>query len=197
MTENVLTDAQQKIINATRELLNDRSVGELRMRDIAEASGLAAASVYGHFKGKDELLQALWEVEAAELAKRYEIALQTATTGVGGMVAFGYTIFSDFTGYARSRARAVEFLMNSRSGEVAKSALAREHHQLRTLLLNSLQRTFPGIPLRRAKLLADLTLTITSGIALAHLYGGNSADPDELFGQWLELLELSVNYLEG
>ncbi|MCK4594804.1 TetR/AcrR family transcriptional regulator [bacterium] len=197
MTENVLTDAQLKIINATRELLNDRSVGELRMRDIAEASGLAAASVYGHFKGKDELLRALWEVEAAELAKRYEIALQTVTTGVGGMVAFGYTIFSDFTGYARSRARAVEFLMSSRSGEVAKSALAREHHQLRMLLLNSLQRTFPGIPLRRARLLADLTLAITSGIALAHLYGSNSADPDELFGQWLELLELSVNYLEG
>lgn len=196
MMENALTDAQLKVINATRGLLDDRSVGELRMRDIAEASGLASASVYDHFKGKDELLLALWEVEAVELAKRYEMALQTATKGVGGMVAFGYTVFSNFAGYARSRARAMEFLLNSRSGGTAKSALARGHQQLRALLLNSLQRTFPGISLRRARLLADLTLAITSGIALAYLYGGNSADPDELFGQWLELLELSVNYLE-
>jgi AcrR family transcriptional regulator len=195
MTEGPPTEVQLRILHAARGLLENRSVGELRMRDIAAASSLAASSVYGHFKNKDELLRALWGLEASELAERFERTLQTAAGGVGGMVAFGYTVFSDFAGYARNRARTVEFLLNSRYGEAAKSALAGGHHQLRALLVNALQRTFPGIQLTRAKRLADLTLAVTSGLALAHLYGGNVEDPDELFGQWLELLELSVNSL--
>jgi AcrR family transcriptional regulator len=186
---------QLRILGAARGLLENRSVGELRMRDIARAGGLAPASVYDHFRGKDELLRALWQLEAADLAERFERALETAAEGVGGMVAFGYTVFSDFSGYARSRARTVEFLMDSRFGGTAGDALARGHRQLRALLVSALERTFPGVPLRRAEALADLTLAVTSGLALAHLYGGNERDPDELFGQWLELLELSVAHL--
>ena len=195
MTEP-FTETQLRILGAARGLLEQRSVGELRMRDIARAGGLSPASVYDHFRGKDDLLRALWQLEAADLAERFERALETAAVGVGGMVAFGYTVFSDFAGYARSRARTVEFLLDSRSGGTAKTALARGHHQLRALLVSALQRSFPGIPLRRAKALSDLTLAVTSGLALAHLYGGNELDPDELFGQWLELLELSVDYLK-
>ncbi|MCX7021585.1 MAG: helix-turn-helix domain containing protein [bacterium] len=196
MTADAFTETQLRILGAARGLLEHRSVGELRMRDIARAGGLAPASMYDHFRGKDGLLQALWQLEATDLADRFERALETAAEGVGGMVAFGYTIFSDFAGYARSRARTVEFLLDSRFGATAKDALVRGHHQLRALLVNALQRTFPGIPLRRAKALSDLTLAITSGLALAHLYGGNELDPDELFGQWLELLELSAAYLK-
>ncbi|OGD72326.1 MAG: hypothetical protein A2Y64_00445 [Candidatus Coatesbacteria bacterium RBG_13_66_14] len=196
MTEKPFTETQMRILGAARGLLEHRSVGELRMRDIARAGGLAPASVYDHFRGKDELLRGLWELEAADLAERFERALETAAEGVGGMVAFGYAVFSDFSGYARSRARTVEFLLDSRFGGTAKDALIRGHHQLRALLLNALQRTFPGIPLQRAKAFSDLTLAITSGLALAHLYGGNELDPDELFGQWLELLESSVARLK-
>jgi AcrR family transcriptional regulator len=196
MTEKPLTQTQLRILCAARGLLEHRSVGELRMRDIARAGGLSPASVYDHFRGKDDLLRALWQLEAADLAERFERALETAAVGVGGMVAFGYTVFSDFAGYARSRARTVEFLLDSRSGGTAKTALALGHHQLRALLVSALQRSFPGIPLRRAKALSDLTLAVTSGLALAHLYGGNELGPDELFGQWLELLELSVDYLK-
>jgi len=196
MTEKPLTETQMRILGAARGLLEHRSVGELRMRDIARAGGLAPASVYDHFRGKDDLLRALWQIEAADLARRFERALETAADGVEGMVAFGYAVFSDFAGYAGSRARTVEFLLDSRFGGTAKDALVRGHHQLRALLVSALQRTFPGIPLRRAKALSDLTLAVTSGLALAHLYGGNELDPDVLFGQWLELLELSVTHLK-
>jgi AcrR family transcriptional regulator len=197
MTEGAFTETQMRILGAARGLLEQRSVGELRVRDIARAAGLAPASVYDHFRGKDDLLRALWRLEAADLAERFERALETAADGVDGMVAFGYAVFSDFAGYARSRARTVEFLLDSRFGGTARDALVRGHHQLRALLLNALQRSFPGIPLQRAKALSDLTLAVTSGLALAHLYGGNELDSDELFGQWLELLDMSSAHLKG
>jgi len=166
---STFTETQLRILGAARGLLEHRSVGELRMRDIARAGGLSPASVYDHFRGKDDLLRALWQLEATDLTSAIERALETAAVGVGGMVAFGYTVFSDFAGYARSRARTIEFLLDSRSGGTAKTALALGHHQLRALLVSALQRSFPGIPLRRAKALSDLTLAVTSGLALAHL----------------------------
>jgi AcrR family transcriptional regulator len=61
-------DTKQRILNAAIDLFATRGFHESSMRDIAAVVGIRAASLYSHFKSKDEILQTILELYRDEIA---------------------------------------------------------------------------------------------------------------------------------
>jgi len=53
---------QDQIAEAALEMLGTHGVGELSMADIARRVGLVPSAIYRHFRGKDEVLDAVLEL---------------------------------------------------------------------------------------------------------------------------------------
>jgi len=52
---------RDRIINAAIILFSDKGYSKISMRDIAEKVGIKAASLYNHFKSKEEILHTLYD----------------------------------------------------------------------------------------------------------------------------------------
>ena len=71
--------ARERIISVAETLFNKQGFDGASMRDIAAASGMQPASMYYHFKSKEELLWAVWEKGGVELLNRVNDAIAPAT----------------------------------------------------------------------------------------------------------------------
>jgi AcrR family transcriptional regulator len=74
------TPTREKIDRKAMELFVSQGVTETTIRDIAGASGIAEGALYRHYRGKDELILALFERHYAAFAERLE-GLQAAQRG--------------------------------------------------------------------------------------------------------------------
>src|SRR5512136_1147155 len=52
---------RQRILEAATRLIVERGVGGLRIRDVARLVGIREGSLYNHYTGRDELIQAIFE----------------------------------------------------------------------------------------------------------------------------------------
>jgi AcrR family transcriptional regulator len=71
---------REKIDRNAMELFVSQGVTETTIRDITGASGIAEGALYRHYRGKDELILALFERHYAAFAERLE-GLQAAQRG--------------------------------------------------------------------------------------------------------------------
>ena len=56
-----IVGTKEKIINAAIFLFSDKGYSKVSVRDIAKEVGIKAASLYGHFKSKEDILHSLYE----------------------------------------------------------------------------------------------------------------------------------------
>lgn len=63
-----MENTKQKIIYVSLTLFSDKGYEGVSMRDIAGAVGIKAASLYKHFKSKDDIFNSIMD----EMSKRYE-----------------------------------------------------------------------------------------------------------------------------
>jgi AcrR family transcriptional regulator len=71
--------AKARIISEAETLFNKQGFDGASMRDIAAAAEMQPASVYYHFKSKEELLWAVWEKGGIELLNRVNDAIADKT----------------------------------------------------------------------------------------------------------------------
>jgi len=77
-------DLRAALVSAGLELLKDRSVDDLSLREVARKVGVSATAVYRHFPDKQALLYALCEQGAAQLARVQQDAMEGAGGGQAG-----------------------------------------------------------------------------------------------------------------
>jgi len=63
-----INPTKERIIFESLNLFSQKGYDGVSMRDIAAAVGIKGASIYNHFKGKEEILQAIF----SEMTKRYD-----------------------------------------------------------------------------------------------------------------------------
>jgi AcrR family transcriptional regulator len=74
------TPTRERIERKAMELFVAQGVAETTIRDIAEAADIAEGALYRHYRGKDELILALFQQHYAAFAERLE-ALQMGHRG--------------------------------------------------------------------------------------------------------------------
>lgn len=67
-------NARDRILDAAFELFSERGFSETSVRDIANAVDIKAASIYNHFTGKQELLDALIERETRYVEEKLRVS---------------------------------------------------------------------------------------------------------------------------
>lgn len=56
-TRRTITGTRERVLDASARIFRSRGYAETTMNDIAEATGIKAASIYYHFKSKDEIVE--------------------------------------------------------------------------------------------------------------------------------------------
>jgi AcrR family transcriptional regulator len=51
---------RERILEAATRIIEERGVGALRIREVARAAGIREGSIYNHFKGRDEIVRAIF-----------------------------------------------------------------------------------------------------------------------------------------
>jgi AcrR family transcriptional regulator len=89
---------KQEIVDAAWRLARERGLGNWSLRDVAEAVGMRAPSLYVYFDSKNALYDAMFAEGNAELVRRGEAALATAGPGAApaDVMLAGATMFVDF-----------------------------------------------------------------------------------------------------
>lgn len=72
---------KEKIIYESLNLFSENGYEGVSMRDIAAAVGIKGASIYNHFKGKEDIFHAI----IIEMAKRYDVAAAELRIPTGDM----------------------------------------------------------------------------------------------------------------
>lgn len=72
MEEKTMT-TKEKILNISLRLFSEKGYDGVSMREIAAEVGIKGASIYSHFAGKQDILEAIF----TEMTKRYERAAAT------------------------------------------------------------------------------------------------------------------------
>src|SRR4051794_33494339 len=81
------TTPRETLLEAALQLLEKRSPGALRVRDLAEAAGKSTMAVYTHFGSKQALLEQLYLYAFSHLEQRLKAAPATGNPE-GELVAF-------------------------------------------------------------------------------------------------------------
>lgn len=74
-------NAKNRILDAAFQLFSERGFSETSMRDIAKKVDIKAASLYNHFTGKQELLDALIERETRYVEDKLRVSGAMASPG--------------------------------------------------------------------------------------------------------------------
>ncbi len=67
-----MTYAKKKFADTLKQLMKQKTLKEVRVREIVELSGLSRQSFYNNFQDKYELAKYVWESETFHMIKAYE-----------------------------------------------------------------------------------------------------------------------------
>jgi AcrR family transcriptional regulator len=88
-------DAQRRLFEAAREVINEEGMTGLRVEDVARRAGLAVGTFYIYFDGKDDLFAKLVVEYTGRLRDRMQAAY-ASTTELPDRFAHGLVAYLDF-----------------------------------------------------------------------------------------------------
>lgn len=113
-----MTSTKEKIIYESLNLFSQKGYEGISMRDIAAAVGIKGASIYNHFKGKEEIFYAI----ITKMSNRYDMAVASIPVPSGAMeeiVEFYINITSEHL-YELSKALLLFFLKDDFASKFRK-----------------------------------------------------------------------------
>lgn len=108
-------DLRPALITAARTILQNQDTDALSLRSIASAIGVSHMAPYAHFKGKEELLQAVAGSGYEELANNMLLVQQKHPKIRGRMLAFHYGV--EYIQFAMTNPNLYRLMMNQIDSE--------------------------------------------------------------------------------
>jgi AcrR family transcriptional regulator len=153
---------RDEIIESAKQLLAARGYENMNMRGIAKGAGIKAASIYNHFRNKDEIIYRLILDGRLELANRIQCEIDKYETPFEKIMAY-YDAFIKF-GFENKEYYKIMF-MNSYPAEAmrgVKDDIAREIEPgLKTL--SRLIAEYSGLPANESMTFAESLFHMTHG----------------------------------
>jgi AcrR family transcriptional regulator len=147
-TRTANPDAQRRLIEAAREVVNERGMTGLRVEDVARRAGLSVGTFYLYFEGKDDLFAKLVVEYTGRLRERMQAAYAktpakttASTTDLANRFERGLIAYLDFVeenekGFLHFRdAGAIE----TNAGRLSTWAMHQHAEDLKPLLVEGIE----------------------------------------------------------
>jgi len=147
-----LADRRARIVETAAILFIEKGFHQTGMRDIAGHAGISLGNLYNHFKGKEDIIAAIAEVEAESLEPLLEPLEQAETPDLDVLSRFvsDYFALTSTPAYAALSAEIIAELF--RNPDIAQSFEA-----TRLRLINAVERCLaPGLGTLDAELVVSL-----------------------------------------
>jgi AcrR family transcriptional regulator len=164
---------RQLLVSVGRELFTERGYAATSIEDIIQRAGVARGALYHHFRGKDALFRAVYDVVQAEIASRVVVAALSGHEPWAGVRA-GLSEFLDACLEPEFRRIVVLDSVPVLAQDVWDGGI--EHNELpmlRSVLAPIVETFLPGVPVE------PLVHVALGGLYGAALYIARSSDPGE------------------
>lgn len=134
-----LAERRDHIVETAAVLFIEKGFHQTGMRDIAGRAGISLGNLYNHFKGKEEIIAAIADVEAEALDPILEPLEQAEAPGEAALSGFVDTYFAltSTPAYAALSAEIIAELFRNPD-------IARSFETTRLRLINAVRRSLPA-----------------------------------------------------
>ena len=138
MEEQNLSTSKQAILDAAQELLGQYGYAGLSMRELAQASGLAKATIYHYFHDKEEIFRQVMERDMRLVHEHIVAAIENETSACGKLQAFIATYFA----LVHERRTSIMSVMReiSKHKELFREVICAHRHTHLSPLMNLIQQ---------------------------------------------------------
>jgi AcrR family transcriptional regulator len=165
-------DLRSAAIREGLQLLEERGVDEISLREIARRAGVSATALYRHFPDKDALLAALAEEGLAVLGGEQQAAAEAAGGGVAGFNATGRA----YVRFALAHPALFRLIFAKGVKRAAPDWCEKDDDAMRLLLKNASELIAPEHGEAAAKLFALRAWALVHGLSVLALDGQISDD---------------------
>jgi AcrR family transcriptional regulator len=166
-------DLREALIDAGMDLLAERSVDELSLREIARRVGVSATAVYRHFPDKQALVFAMCKRGAEALGEAQVNAMEAAGGGTAGFDATGQA----YIRFALDNPALFRMMMTTRpSAEYLEMDISVVNHAMQLLRENVAKMLPEGSSEAARQMAAIHAWSLVHGMAMLMLDGQIPAD---------------------
>jgi AcrR family transcriptional regulator len=166
-------DLRKALTEAGLELIEERTVDEVGLREAARAVGVSATAVYRHFPDKAAFLGALAAEGLARLAAAQRSAFEAAGGGAAGFTATGRA----YVRFALANPGLFRLIFSKAPKAKVSDWAKHDDDAMRMLLQNAEQLAASDRDPEAARLFALRAWALVHGLAVLMLDGQAPADP--------------------
>lgn len=166
---------RQRILDAARAMIEQHGVDNLRVRDLADAAGVATATLYNQFGGKDGIVELALKEDYLE---RFSIA-GLESQGRSPALALRQLIAksaSDARDKPENTAAVLKFYFRADSDDALRAVTHEGVKQFFLAILRDVDRRGDLVPWARIEWVADDMVSATYAVLLKWLQGNVPAD---------------------
>ncbi len=184
---------EEKIIQATLEVIEEKTISETRMRTIADRAGVYQSNLHYYYKSKKELLLAVQKRVADRcVALRTEERKGALPTLEGELDVFIQQKLTFITKEPKYDYAEIDFWLQSRQDKDFQAEFKRSYHVWRQELQQLLEKYAPFMEESQRGLLASVIISLLEGATIQYLIDADAFSPEVYFSYCKNLVLQAV-----
>ncbi len=186
---------EEKIIQATLDVIEEKTISETRMRCIAEKANVYQSNLHYYYKSKkDLLLEAQKEVANRCIQLREEEKRKAKDTLEGQLDVFLNQKLIFIKEEPKYDYAEIDFWIQSRIDEDFKEEFKRSFYGWRKELQNLIEKYATHLEKERQTLLASVIISLLEGATIQYLIDAEAFSVDKYFVYCKELIIREINF---
>jgi AcrR family transcriptional regulator len=187
MSEN--NETKQKIIQATLDVIEEKSISGVRMRNIAEKAGLFQSNLHYYYKSKNDLLlDAQKEVANRCIEIRKDVKSTTENTLESQLDVFIKQKLQFIKKETKFDYAEIDFWIESRFNGNFRDEFKRSFYGWRNELQELIETFAPSYTLQKRVLLASVIISLLEGATIQYLIDTEAFSVEEYFDYCKKLI---------
>lgn len=192
------TEAEEKILNAALQVINEKTISGTRMHLIADKAGMVQSNVHYYYKTKQELLS---ELQERVLEEFYNIRRADKKKS-GDTLEEQLHIFFQQKKYMIQRKRKydfaeLDFIVQSKIEPEFKARFQQSYAEWREDIREILVRFCPDMSEEERTMIPYLTVSLLEGASIQFLVDGRNFDAEAYFARAEEMVLAQIRSAMG
>ena len=183
---------QERILDATFDVLEEKTLSGVRMALVAEKAGLFQSNIHYYYKSKHELLLAVQKKVLQHCIDLRKTLAGDNSTLDGQLETFWAQKKDFILNFRRYDYAEIEFWAQARIDDVIRSEVCRSFSNWRMEIERMLAEFASNLPENRRKLLAAVMVSMMEGATLQYLADPDAFSLDDYFNYCTELVKKEI-----